>query len=211
MLEESHRRAIWAAFETGRDLSLQELVMVTEVKPSVCLEALNGLVRNGYVAMDRFQRSSRGEVLPVFHRIKKTIRPPFEEMFGAEPKLQRQPVEAPGSVGSNVTEIVPSIEDKPVLQLRILAHTSGRIGSRKSFLEAARFAPDQRPRYLAAFKSLMRAGEIVKTRPGGYEYVDCRSIFAAAVYLTHIPHPVTTVLGIFSGGLWNVRDNGAGI
>lgn len=63
---EEIRRAVWAALETRRSLTFDDLEELTEMSPREFAPYLNSLIRNEYVSMTGAGRTSRGEWLPRF-------------------------------------------------------------------------------------------------------------------------------------------------
>ncbi len=74
MLEatEQVQRAVWAAFETRRHLTLDDIEELTEIPTGSTLPYLNSLIRNEYVALTGAGRTARGEYMPRFSLINYT-------------------------------------------------------------------------------------------------------------------------------------------
>jgi hypothetical protein len=71
MIDMSHYRAIWAALETRRPLTLDEIELLTEVSPVGTVRYLDLLARNGYVSMAAVRQADSGESLPLFMLIRR--------------------------------------------------------------------------------------------------------------------------------------------
>lgn len=71
-LVQQTQRAVWAAFEARRHLTLDELEELTEIAPGSTLPYLNSLIKNEYVALTGTGRTARGEYMPRFSLINYT-------------------------------------------------------------------------------------------------------------------------------------------
>lgn len=70
--KESHCRAIWAALELGRAESLDDLEVITGVRPEQSLQYLTLLIRHEYVRPVGVRRARSGEAVPVFRLVRRT-------------------------------------------------------------------------------------------------------------------------------------------
>jgi hypothetical protein len=195
MLEESHCRAIWAALKTGRGFTLEDLMMTTCVDVGKSLTVLNRLTQAGWVSMEGIRLAGSGEALTMFWLAKRPgdvpYEPPYDVMMEAVEKPEKAgATEAKKPYGGKLTISIvePATQDEPVMRLRIAAHSMQLFPNRERLFEHVGFDPDKTRQYKAAFKSLRRAGEIVREKHRidtgyHYEYWDCRHIFSGVAFM----------------------------
>ncbi len=70
-------KAVWALMELGRSHTIDEIAMIAEVDVRQCSDAVQKLLRGGYVAMEGLRKAASGEALPLFRQIRSSFEPPF--------------------------------------------------------------------------------------------------------------------------------------
>lgn len=72
MPEMADYRAVWAALESGRQITIDHVELAGEMEPDDARYCLNFLIRHGYVDMCGTKRAASGECLPTFKSIRWT-------------------------------------------------------------------------------------------------------------------------------------------
>jgi hypothetical protein len=165
------QRAVWAALESRRPYTLDDIGLITDVPPAESLPYLGVLMANSYVRFAGLKFADSGEALPIFQLVQRTgTEAPFVGSDGVFVDPQRAQAEEAARAQRMGLATMPTLRAR----MRVAAMRRGEPFTKADLREALGVGRDDRLTFTRAWDQCVFKGEFANTQatgsPARYRY-----------------------------------------